>query len=136
MLDWSSVKIKRTVSSILEAEALSLKEALDNAIFIGSLLSEFISGDFKENKLKVEAFADNKPVEQSNRSTKQVHEERLRLDLGEVQRLLEEEEVQDVKSIPTELQLEDGLTKRDVLLTICWNLCQKTTSNKLKDFTT
>ena len=100
VLDWSSVKIKRKVSSTLEAEALSLKGALDNAIYIGSLLSEFISGDFKENKLKVEAFTDNKPVEQSIRSTKQVHEKRLRVDLGEVQRLLEEGEVQDVKWIP------------------------------------
>ena len=76
VLDWSSVKIKRKVSSTLEAEALLLKGALDNAIYIGSLLSEFISGDFKENKLKVEAFTDNKPVEQSIRSTKQVHEKR------------------------------------------------------------
>ena len=109
VLDWSSVKIKRKVSSTLEAEALSLKGALDNAIYISSLLSEFISGDFKENKLKVEAFTDNKPVEQSIRSTKQVHEKRLRVDLGEVQRLLEEEKVQDVKWIRT-----DGLTERDV----------------------
>ena len=87
VLDWSSVKIKRKVSSTLEAEALSLKGALDNAIYIGSLLSEFISGDFKENKLKVEAFTNNKPVEQSIRSTKQAHEKRLRVDLREVQRL-------------------------------------------------
>ena len=43
VLDWSSVKIKRKVSSTLEAEALSF--ASDNAIYIGSLLSEFISGD-------------------------------------------------------------------------------------------
>ena len=39
--------------------------------YIGSLMSEFISGDFKENKLKVDAFTDNKPVEQSIRLTKQ-----------------------------------------------------------------
>ena len=32
VLEWSSVKIKRKVSSILEAEALSLKRILDNAI--------------------------------------------------------------------------------------------------------
>ena len=55
----------------------------------------------KESKLKAEAFTDNKPVEQSIRSTKQVHENRLRVELGEVQRLLEEGGggggVQDVK---------------------------------------
>ena len=94
-MDWSSVKMKRKVSSTLEAEALSLRGALDNAIYIASLLSEFISGDFKENKFKVEAFTDNKPVEQSIRSTRQAHEKRLRVELGEVQRLVEEGEVQD-----------------------------------------
>ena len=65
VLDWSSVKIRRKVVSTLEAEALSSKGALDNAIYIRSLLSEYISGDFKEKKLKVEAFTDNKPVQQS-----------------------------------------------------------------------
>ena len=93
--------------STLEAEALSLKGALDNAIYIGSFLSEFISGDFKENKLKVEAFTDNKPVERSIISTKQVHEKRLQVDLGEVYRLLKEGEVQDMKWIPTDFQLAD-----------------------------
>ena len=59
--------------------------------------------------MKVEAFTDNKPVEQSIKSTKQVHQKRLRVDLGEVLRLLEEGEVQDVKRIPTKFQIADGL---------------------------
>ena len=37
VLDWSSVKIKRKVSSTLEAEVLLLKGALENAIYIDSL---------------------------------------------------------------------------------------------------
>ena len=85
---------------------------MDNAVYIGSLLSEFISGNFKENKLKVEAFTDNKPVEQRIRSTKQVHEKRLRVDLGEVQRLLEEGEVQVVKWIPTEFPVSGWSDKK------------------------
>ena len=113
VLDWSSAKIKRKASSLLQAEAISLKGVLDNAIYIGSLLSEFISGDFKENKLKVEAFTDNKPVKQSIRSTKQVHEKSLWVNLGEVQRLLEEGEVQD------------GLTKIDVSMNNLLELVSK-----------
>ena len=66
VLDWSSVKIKRKVSSTLEAEALSLKGALDNAIYIGSLLSEFISGDFKESKLKLKP---SQTINQSNKAS-------------------------------------------------------------------
>ena len=93
--------------------------------YIGSLLSEFISGGFKENKLKGEAFTDNKPVEQSIRSTKQVHETRLPVDLREVQRLLEDGEVQDVKWKPTEFQLADGLTKTDVSMNNLLQLISK-----------
>ena len=66
VVDWSSVKIKRKVSSTLEAEALSLKVALDNSIYIGSLLSEFISGDFKENKLKLKP---SQTINQSNKTS-------------------------------------------------------------------
>ena len=113
-MDWRSVKITRKVSSNLEEEALSLKAALNNAIYIGSLLSKFISGDFKGNKLNAEAFTDNKPVKKSIRLPKQVHEKRLRADLGDVQTLLEEGEGQDLKWIPTDFQSADGLTKRDV----------------------
>ena len=43
-----------------------------------------------------------------------MNEKRLRVDVGEVQRLLEDKEVQDVKWIPGEDQLANGLTKRDV----------------------
>ena len=49
----------------------------------------------------------------------------MRVDLGEVQRLLEEGEVQDVKWIPTELQLADGLTKRDVSMNNLLELVSK-----------
>ena len=112
VLDWGSIKIKRKVSSTLEVQAL--KETINNAIYIGSLISEFIYDDFTKNKIAIEAYTDNKPVEQSVRSTKQVHERRLRVDMGEVQRLLEDKEIVDIKWIPTNLQLADGLTKRDI----------------------
>ena len=66
------------------------------------------------NKIAIEAYTDNMPVEQSVRSTKQVHERRLRVDIGVVQRLLDDKEIVDIKWIPTNLQLADVLTKRDI----------------------
>ena len=114
ILDWSSTKIQRVVSSTLEAEALALKEGLNATIYLGSLLSEFFYDDFKTNKLKIEAFIDNEPCERGIRSTKQVSEKRLRVDIGEVQRMIEEKEVQDVSWVSKKEQLADGLTKRDV----------------------
>ena len=41
ILDWASTKIQRVVSSTLEAEALALKEGLNDAIYLGCLLTEF-----------------------------------------------------------------------------------------------
>ena len=102
------------MSSTLEAESLSLKEALNNAIYLGSFISELLYDDFRLNKIPIEGFTDNQPTEQSIRSTKQVSEKRLRIDIGEIQRLLEDKEIQDVKWISKEKQLADGLTKRDV----------------------
>ena len=114
ILDWSSTKIQRVVSSTLEAEALALKEGLNAAIYLGSLLSEFYYDDFKINKIKIEAFIDNEPCERSIRSTKQVSEKRLRVDIGEIQRMIENKEVHDVSWVSKKEQLADGLTKRDV----------------------
>lgn len=74
MIDWGSRKIKRKVSSTLEAECLSLKETINNAIYIGCLLSEFWFDDFRNNRIPIQVFTDNKPLEQSIRSTKQVQE--------------------------------------------------------------
>ena len=115
LLDWASLKIKRKVSSTIEAEVLALKDALNNAIYIGSLISEFEFGDFSVNRVPIDAYIDNKPAEQNIRSTKQVKEKRLRVDICEIQRLLEQKEVNDVLWVSSENQLADGLTKRDVL---------------------
>ena len=114
VIDWNSLKIKRKVSSTLEAEALSMKEALNNTIYLGSFISELLFDDFRVNKIPIEGFTDNQPTEQSIRSTKQVAEKRLRIDIGEIQRLIEDKEIKDVKWIHKEEQLADGLTKRDV----------------------
>ena len=115
LLDWGSSKIKRKVSSTLEAEVLALKEALNNAIYLGSLLTEFKYNDFVKNQIPIVAFTDNKPTEQNIRSTKQVKEKRLRIDIGEIQRMLTESEVNDVKWVPSEEQIADVMTKRDVV---------------------
>ena len=84
---------------------LALKERLNNAIYLGSLVSEFYFNDFSKNRIPIIGFTDNVPTEQSIRSTKQVKEKRLRVDLGEMQRLLNDNEVSDVKWVPSNEQL-------------------------------
>ena len=103
------VKIKRKVSSTLEAEPLSIKGASDNAIYVGSLLSEFISVNFKEIKFMVEA---SQTTNQSNKASDQQASSREKA----AGRLLEEVAVQDVEWKPTKFQLVDDLTKRNICI--------------------
>ena len=117
LLDWGLSKIKRKVSSTLEAEVLALKEALNNSIYLGSLMTEFLCNEFAQNKVSIIGFTDNRPTEQNIRSTKQVKEKRLRIDIGEIQRMLTDIEINDVKWVPSEKQIADIMTKRDVLKT-------------------
>jgi len=113
VIDWALRKIKRKDSSTLEAEALSLKETTNNGIYIGCLLSEFLHDDFAKNRIPIEVYTDNKPLEQCVRSIKQVQERRLRVDIGEVQQLLEEKEIVDIKWISTKETPADDLNERD-----------------------
>ena len=115
LVDWGSRKIKRKVSSTLEAEALSLKESINNAIYVGCLISEFLYNDFTRNLIPIEVFTENKPLEQNIRSTMQVQERRLRVDIGEIQRLLEDKEIVDITWVPTKDTIADCLTKRDII---------------------
>ena len=49
-------------------------------------------------------------------------EKRLRVDIGEIQRLIQEKEVKDVTWVSKKEQLADGLTKRDVCMDNLMNI--------------
>ena len=59
-------------------------------------------------------FTDNKSLHENVYSTKQVNEKRLRINIAEIRRLIEEKEVESVKWIEEEVQIADILTKRGV----------------------
>ena len=111
-LSWTSNKIRRKVSSTLAAEALSMHDALDEAVYLGSLISEIYCNSYTENKLPIIVYTDNKSLHQNIHSTKQVHEKRLRINIAEIQRMLASGEVQTIDWVPSKLQLADCLTKR------------------------
>ena len=83
------------------------KRALSKQTPLRQYLAEVI-------KIPIEGFTYDQPTEQSNRFTMQVSEKRVRIGMEEIQRLIEDKEIQDVKWISKEKQLADGLTKRDV----------------------
>ena len=113
-LTWTSNKIKRKVSSTLAAETLAMQDALDEAVYLGSLITEVYSNKLGENKIPIRVHTDNKSLHQSVHSTKQVHEKRLRINIAEIQRMLSTGDVQAIEWLPSKLQLANCLTKRGV----------------------
>ena len=93
IIDWSSTKIKRVVDNTLEGEAISLRYALGNAIYLGHMISEFYGFGCLVNRIPVIAYTDNKSLEMNIRSTKQPKGKRLRIDLAEIRRMINENEV-------------------------------------------
>ena len=114
LLDWSSVKIQRKVESTLEAEAIALRHAIDAAVYMGHLVSEFYYDNHKTNHIPIRCFTDNRSAYDNIHSTKQVKSKRLRIDMAEIKRMLEVGEVAAVDKVFSKDQLADSLTKQDV----------------------
>ena len=116
IIDWASSKLKRVVDNTLAAETISMKLAIESAIYIGHMINEFYHNCFQSNPIPVFSFTDNRSLEESARSTKQVTGRRLRVDMAELKRLLDAKELEDMKWCESKEQLADGLTKRGVLM--------------------
>ena len=97
------------MSSTLEAETLSLKDALEAAVVIQNKLAEMLN--IKTENIRIEAFVDNNDAVQAIYSTKQMIKGRLAIDMGEIKDMIERGEVDSVRWIPKNVQFADSLTK-------------------------
>ena len=113
-LSWSCAKIKRVVKSTLAAEALSLSNAIDNAIYLRVIVSELLGVNC--GVLPVKCFVDNKSLVQTVHSTKAVGDKRLRIEIAYIKELLERGEVNQINWIPgsNSSMLANILTKSGV----------------------
>eukprot|EP00794_Sanderia_malayensis_P010352 gene10352-11428_t len=124
VVHWKSVKLQRVVDDTLEAQSISLRSAVGAAIYLGHLLSEFYKDNFKNNLIPITAFTDNLSLESNVRSTKQVKAKRLRIDIAEIEEVLREKEIKELKWGESKDQLADGLTKRAVLVDRIMNIVE------------
>ena len=108
-LSWQANKIKRVVRSTIAAEALSLLEAIEDAIFQRSQIEDML-GQHVES-LPIIAVIDNRSVVEAVHSTKMVEDKRLRLDISAIKQTMEESKVSCVWC-PGNLQLANCLTKK------------------------
>ena len=112
-LIWRSGRIQRVVRSTLAAEALSLSEGLDQAIYVKHILCEIL-GLHNVNSIPIFGITDQDGVRKSVKSTKLVDDRRLRIDIASIKENLERGVVHDVRYTPSGDQLADVLTKKGV----------------------
>ncbi len=111
-LCWQSKKIRRVVRSTLEGETLALSDGIDNAIFLTTLFSELTTGNAELNTPPLICVTDNHSLFDALKSTKQVSEKRLRLEISSIKELIQSKRIKKVLWSDTKTQLADCLTKK------------------------
>jgi hypothetical protein len=110
VVSWHAAKIKRVVRSSLAAEALSLQEGIEDAMYIRHNMETLL--DMHPLSIPLHAIVDNKSLVEAVHSTRLVDDKRLRLDIGAVREALEKSEVTSVSWCPGAAQLANCMTKR------------------------
>ena len=110
VLDWQAKKIRRVVTSTLEAETLSLQEGVENAIFHRLMIEDILC--LPEKSLRVEAIVDNQDTVDAVHSTKAVTSKILRLNIGVLKDKLQREEITLIRWCEGAKQLANCMTKR------------------------
>ena len=111
-LCWQSRRIRRVVRSTLAGETLAMSDGIDNAIFLATLFSELTTGTAELNAPALICVTDNHSLYDALKSTKQVTEKRLRLDISGIKELIQSKTIKAVLWSETKAQLADCLTKK------------------------
>ena len=107
---WKSRKARRVAKSTIEAEALSVGEAMEGAIYFNYLWKEIVGG----RKLEVIIKTDSKTLMTAIKSSTGVSSKRLKIDIAAIKEAIELGEVEEVQWISGKGQVADILTKRGV----------------------
>lgn len=107
---WKSKIAKRVAKSTIEAEALSVGEAAENAIYLKNIWEEINNDDYVIIDIKT----DSKTLERSIKSANGVLSRRLRIDIAAIREMIERKEISSIEWIGTKDQLADALTKKGV----------------------
>ena len=122
VLDWQANKIRRVCRSTLTAEALSLCDGLDAAIYFRNFIEEVLN--LSPGTIPVFGKTDNLSTVEAVRSTTAVSEKRLRREIGAIKQMIQQGEVQSLSWVPGSSQLADVLTKSSANGTKLLNVLQ------------
>ncbi|CAC5413705.1 unnamed protein product [Mytilus coruscus] len=117
-ITWQSKRI-RVARSTLAAETLAMADAIDSGIFVASLYTELMYGKADPTQLPITCLTDCHSLWEAIKSTKQVSEKRLRLEISSIRELIQMHQIVSVKWIETKHQLADCLTKLEALKSLC-----------------
>ena len=110
VLNWQGKKIRRVVTSTLEAETLSLQEGIADAIFHRMMIEDILG--LPEKSVPIEAVVDNQDTVDAVYSTKAVTSKLLRLNIGVIKDELHKQEISLIRWCDGEMQLANCMTKR------------------------
>ena len=105
-LIWKSKIARRVARSTIEAEAVSLGEALEVALYLKELWREL-----SVSELSITGKTDSRTLERAIVSATAVSNRRLRIDLAAMKETLESGQVERIEWIGSTQQVADGLTK-------------------------
>ena len=109
-ISWHCNKISRVVDSTLSAECLSLKDGLNEAVYVRQVIEELYG--MKAATIPVHGIVDNKGTVDAVHSTTNVTDKKLRRDVAGIKQMMSEGEVTKVTWCPGKEQLADCMTKR------------------------
>ena len=107
---WKSRKSRRIAKSTIEAEALSVGEAIEGLIYFNRLWEEVVG----ERKLEAVVKTDSKTLMTAIKSSTGVSSKRLKIDIAAIREAIESGEIKEVQWVQGKHQIADVLTKSRV----------------------
>lgn len=108
-LAWQSKRIKRVVNSSLSSECLEAVEAAETCILLRERLQEMLC--LKQGSVKISLLTDSKSLLDAVHTSTSVENKRLQIDINMLREMVERNEINEFRWIPTEYQLANPLTK-------------------------
>ena len=73
-----------------------MHDALDEVIYLGSIMTDLHCSNYHVNELPVVVYTNNKSLHENLHSMKRVYKKRLRVDMAEITRMLNRDDIQRI----------------------------------------
>ena len=113
-LHWKSKIIEKVAEDTKTAETLALENAIDDALYLSSMISEIYTGEKNKQEIPLVLHTDSKSLLESIFSTRKVKRKTMRVVVSSMQQKIKEGKIKDVFHIGSKEQIADILTKKGV----------------------